>query len=159
VTAVADTGPLNYLVLIDAVDALPELFSQIRIPVAVQTELGSQGAPGKVRSWIRTPPRWLEIVEAPVAPQGALHRLDPGEREVLTLASVTAPDVVILDERRGTKVAWELGLRTTGTLGVLMLASSKGLLDLREAVERLSRTNFRAPAWLLDAVLTGQIPG
>ncbi len=35
---VADTGPLNYLVLIDAVDVLPRLFEQILVPAAVYDE-------------------------------------------------------------------------------------------------------------------------
>jgi hypothetical protein len=32
---IADTGPLNYLVQVDAADVLPGLFAQIIVPAAV----------------------------------------------------------------------------------------------------------------------------
>src|SRR5258707_15293147 len=37
--AVADTGPLNYLIFIEAVEVLPRLFSPISIPAGVKDEL------------------------------------------------------------------------------------------------------------------------
>jgi predicted nucleic acid-binding protein len=36
---VADSGPLNYLVLIETIDVLPRLFEQILVPTAVYDEL------------------------------------------------------------------------------------------------------------------------
>ncbi len=36
---VADTSPLNYLVLIQAVDILPNLYRKVLIPPAVKAEL------------------------------------------------------------------------------------------------------------------------
>ena len=36
---VADTSPLNYLLLIDAIDLLPEIFGQVLIPRTVFQEL------------------------------------------------------------------------------------------------------------------------
>jgi len=36
---VADTGPLNYLVLIDAIELLPKLFKRVFTPEAVRAEL------------------------------------------------------------------------------------------------------------------------
>jgi predicted nucleic acid-binding protein len=48
---VADTGPLNYLVQIDAIDVLPKVFGKIVIPAAVHDELAHPGAPAMVRAW------------------------------------------------------------------------------------------------------------
>jgi predicted nucleic acid-binding protein len=42
---VADTGPLNYLVLIEAVELLPKLFERVFAPEAVRLELLDQDAP------------------------------------------------------------------------------------------------------------------
>jgi len=42
---VADTSPLNYLILIEAIDLLPRLYRRIVIPVEVLTELLDKGAP------------------------------------------------------------------------------------------------------------------
>jgi hypothetical protein len=41
---VADTGPLNYLILIEAVELLPRLFSPILIPVGVMARLLEEDA-------------------------------------------------------------------------------------------------------------------
>ena len=53
---VADTGPINYLVLVDAVDTLPKLFDEIVVPVAVYDELTHAEAPAVVRAWIAQAP-------------------------------------------------------------------------------------------------------
>ncbi len=50
---VADTTPVNYLVLIDAADLLPRLFGQVRIPPAVFAELQDPETPDPVRAWVR----------------------------------------------------------------------------------------------------------
>ena len=50
---VADTSPLNYLVLIDAIGVLPELYQNIIIPNAVFDELQAEETPEKVRQWLK----------------------------------------------------------------------------------------------------------
>jgi hypothetical protein len=65
---VADTGPINYLVLIGSIDLLPILFEQVILPSAVQAELVNADAPLSVRSWIANSPAWLEVRE-PSGPQ------------------------------------------------------------------------------------------
>jgi predicted nucleic acid-binding protein len=57
---VADTGPLNYLTLIDAVDLLPKMFDRVMVPAAVYDELIDDGTPAVVRAWIAQAPLWLE---------------------------------------------------------------------------------------------------
>jgi hypothetical protein len=57
---VSDTGPLHYLILIEASDVLPKLFGRVLIPDAVAIELSHPGTPSKVRSWLDVAPTWLE---------------------------------------------------------------------------------------------------
>ena len=45
--AVADAGPLHYLILIDCVEILARLFDRVLIPLAVRDELIHPGAPQK----------------------------------------------------------------------------------------------------------------
>ena len=45
-------------------------------------------------------------------------------------------------------------LEVTGTLGVLTRAAPRRLLNLREAFDRLERTNFNYQKELLDQLLT-----
>jgi predicted nucleic acid-binding protein len=58
---VADTGPLNYLVLIEAIELLPRLFERVFTPEAVRAELLDQDAPAPVRAWAPQPPGWLDL--------------------------------------------------------------------------------------------------
>jgi predicted nucleic acid-binding protein len=58
---VADTGPLNYLVLIEAIELLPNLFEKVFTPEAVRAELLDQDAPALVRAWAAQPPGWLDV--------------------------------------------------------------------------------------------------
>ena len=80
---VSDTSPICYLLLIGEIELLPTLYDRIYIPKAVAAELRHPKAPSLVRSWMRTPPDWLEIltVDSRVFPD--LERLQAGERETI----------------------------------------------------------------------------
>jgi predicted nucleic acid-binding protein len=147
---IADTGPVNYLILIGHIDLLPRLFQRVILPTAVKEELDDMNAPAAVRAWIGSPPAWLEIMETPgIGPT----TLDEGEAAVIALAVSLHADLVLIDERKGAKVARDHGLRVTGTLGLLELAAQSGFVDFTEAAERLRLTTFRSPESLLDAML------
>ena len=53
---VADTSPINYLVLIGEIGILPRLYQRIVIPEEVFVELMDTGAPPDVREWATTHP-------------------------------------------------------------------------------------------------------
>jgi predicted nucleic acid-binding protein len=58
---IADTGPVNYLILIAHIEILPLLFEKVILPSAVADELANSGAHLLVRNWIAHPPAWVEI--------------------------------------------------------------------------------------------------
>lgn len=64
--------------------------------------------------------------------------------------------LILIDDRKGAAVAVNKGFETTGTLGILDLAAKRGLIDLRDALDRLKRTNFRYRQAILDALLDQQ---
>jgi predicted nucleic acid-binding protein len=96
---VADTGPINYLVLIGAVDFLPVLFASVILPSTVQAELADPDAPPLVRSWIANPPVWLEIHETPGLGHGSIEGLDEGEAAAIALASSLGADLLLMGRR------------------------------------------------------------
>jgi len=53
---VSDTSPVRYLVLIDCINALPELVGQVILPPAVYGELTAEKTPQKVRDFVLHPP-------------------------------------------------------------------------------------------------------
>ena len=140
---VSDTAPLNYLVQIGAEQVLNVLYDRILIPVAVFNELTVEGTPETVRRWAKQQHAWLEVcaVRYPAGLEDA--GIDLGEREAIQLAKEQAADLVLIDERRGTRIAQEQGLTVTGTLGVLAQAARRGLIDLDEILSRLEQTTFR----------------
>lgn len=148
---VSDTSPLNYLVLIHQDHILPALFGRVLVPPAVIAELATSKAPMAVAQWVNDPPQWLEI-QAPQSPQH-LFGLAPGETEAIALAEELQADVLLMDERDGVAAARSRNLFVTGTLGVLAVAAERGLLSLPDAIAALQKTNFRAPASVVNELL------
>lgn len=139
---VADTTPLNYLILMGAVDVLQPLYARIIVPQAVAEELGGKGAPSIVRNWIAQPPVWLEVRPDPPS-DPTLEFLDRGEIAALTLAQLLNADELLIDDQAGRAEAERRNLSVTGTLGVLANAHLSGLLDFDRALVLLRSTSFR----------------
>lgn len=139
---VADTSPLNYLILIDEIDILPRLFTRIIIPNSVHTELQDQATPPKVMEWISHSPGWIEIKNTTPAEDLTIYSLDEGEMEAIQLARDLGADLLLVDEKDARRVASNLGLTTRGTLGILDRAAEIGYLDFAETLIRLKRTSF-----------------
>ena len=153
---VGDTGPLNYLLLIGHVDVLPALFSLVVIPRAVAAELASARAPEVVRRWVGNPPAWLDIQPDP-ADDGTLSTLDYGERSAIALALlIQAGQIlagqILMDDSDGRFEAERRNLKVTGTLGILVEAHRRKLLDFDTALARLSGTSFYLSPRLVDMV-------
>lgn len=60
---VSDTTPLHYLILIDQVHLLPELFGQVVTTPDVIDEMTQQASPEKLKRWVEQLPGWLEVKE------------------------------------------------------------------------------------------------
>jgi predicted nucleic acid-binding protein len=155
VLVIADTGPVNYLLLIEHINILPTLFGTVILPSAVRDELADIGSPPLVRDWIATTPPWLDVRATPSDKPTAesLTGLDPGEVAAISLATELRADLLLMDDREGVIAARREGFAVTGTLGVLSLAAERRLLDLAEAFNRLKRTNFRFRQEIMDQLL------
>lgn len=147
---VADTSPVNYLVLIAQIDILPRLYTRILIPPAVLAELNHPLAPTPVREWARNAPTWLEVL----TPQGSLvlPKLDLGETQAITLAIEVHAEVLIIDEQAGRQEALRRGLKVAGTLSVLDEADRAGFVIFDDAVAQLRRTSFRLSQTVLAEI-------
>jgi uncharacterized protein len=142
---VADASPLNYLLQVRCESVLPSLYKQILDPSAVLTELGHPDAPAVVSNWLARLLKWIEVRQPSSLPDASLATLDPGEREAIQLAQERSARLLLIDERRGRLEARRRGLATTGTLGVLLAAGQRGLIDAKAIYQQLStKTNFRS---------------
>jgi predicted nucleic acid-binding protein len=150
---VSDTSPLCYLLLIDYIDILPELYESVLIPQAVANELSDRNAPELIQNWITKPPTWLQIKSINPQSETTLQKLDLGEQESILLAEQYKINLLLIDERAARRVAQQRNLNVVGLLGVLGSAASKELIDFPSAIARLQRTTFYASPRLIDALL------
>jgi predicted nucleic acid-binding protein len=125
---VLNNTPLVALWAIGRLDLLRDLFGEILVPQAVESEFLAIDRSLRERSLAEA--AWVRSV--PLAhPRRALvySGLDLGEAEVLALAEERDARLVVLDERKARRYAERLGLPITGTLGVFLLAKEAGLID------------------------------
>ncbi len=148
---VSDVTPLHALIRIELLDILATLYGQVVIPPAVAGELSHLHAPKEVRDWILTPPEWL-TVKHPTHVDPALAS-GAGEREAISLALELKADFLMADDKEARTVARGLKLATIGTMGILELASIKGLIELRPAIEKLSKGGFYIDEEIISLVL------
>ncbi len=156
---VADTSPINYLILIDAIELLPRLYRRVILPYPALDELLDPLAPDPVLLWAKAVPDWIELRSAPetISFEPELDRLGRGERAALLLAESFRAEtpLLLLDDQAARETAMARGFATTGTLGILKSADESGWIDLREYFLRLRGTNFRVSDKLLQTLLGG----
>jgi len=151
---VADTSPINYLVLLEHTAVLPALYTRVFLPPAVVTELQDLEAPEEVRAWVDNLPPWCEVRRpAPLGETETLAHLGAGEREAILLAHELQADFLLIDEEDGRQAARSRALTVTGTLGVLERAAERGLTDLPSTLARLLTTTFRVRDDLIQGML------
>lgn len=131
---ISNTTPLIKLAGIGMLDLLPRLYGAVWIPAIVRREY-QDGA--KMSDPDLDTLSWLQVVPDP----GAVSlpaKLGLGEQAVLQLAVAYPARAVLIDERKGRRVAKELGLPILGTLGVLLTAKQAGLIsELRPLVDEM----------------------
>ena len=149
---VADTSPINYLVLIGHVEVLPPLLWSDP-DSAVWEELQDVNTPDHVRGWVAQAPGWLKVRTLSNPPERSLSFLDRGEREAIALAIKVGADRMIADESLAREEAKRRRLSVIGTLGVLRNAARANLLDLSEALRILQATNFYVAPELIQSLL------
>ena len=66
----------------------------------------------------------------------------------------TISPLLILDDLKGRKLAAQLNLEYTGTLGILILAKQQGIIpSLKVYFEKIKETDFRISPSLLTSIL------
>lgn len=91
---VADTSPINYLILTGYVDVLPGLHGDVVLPQAVTRELRDPRTPERVRQWITAPPVWCSIQHPHGPADPTLADLGDGEREAILLCQELGADAL-----------------------------------------------------------------
>ena len=159
-TIISDTTPIISLIKINCLDLLRKLFGKVAIPEAVYREL-TTNILFKNEADIIKSSNFLEIVS--VKNRKALEvlqvasGLDDGESEAIILADELNSDVLIIDERKGRKVAEKLGIKIVGTIGVLLQAHNEKMIttvEVKEYLNQLKNSNIRLSDLLIQEILS-----
>ena len=153
--ALVNASPLIGLASVAGIAWLPQLFGRALITPTVRSEvLTGLGRPGEpqIASAIRR--RQIGVLRRD-SPGPELPELDAGEASTIRAALTRGPHaLVILDEMAARRVARGLGLRCTGTVGVIVEARRAGLVKkVRPLFDQLADTGFYLAPELVAAVL------
>jgi len=132
---------------------LRKLFGRVVIPQTVFDELSATGASAKVRDWAANLPDWIEVKQTNLIADASLDVLDAGEREAILLAQELSADLLLVDDKQARQAALDLHLSITGTIGVLDHAARRNLIDLRNVIDELQKTNFHISEDLIRELL------
>lgn len=149
-TVIADNSPLSALAEIGLHNVLHELFGIVTVPETVASESTHLRAPEALRSFMQKPPAWIHKVPDPTLLPETIA-LDPGESAAISLAWNCLPDVLlIVDDLAARHLSAALGIRHTGTAGLLLTAAQRGLVDFELAITKLQATRFRLASRIVD---------
>ncbi len=140
---VSDSTCLIGLHRIGRTNVLTGLFTTIHIPFAVHNEVGF------LQPWMK-----VEGVQDLLLLAALETQLDRGEAEAIALAAERKADLLILDEKKGRRIAREMGLRISGTIGLLVRARREGIIPAcRPLLDALEDAHFHiSPALRAEAL-------
>ena len=127
-TIISDTSCFIILTNIGELELLHKLYGQVVTTIDIASEYGE------------TLPGWVEIVTVTDKSNQQLLELqiDKGESSAIALALETPNSPIILDDNKARKIANQLGLTYTGTIGVIVKAKLQGLIpSIKPIIEKI----------------------
>lgn len=133
-TIISDTSCIILLNKIGELELLHSLYSNIVTTNEAAREYGEPLPP------------WVEIKSAANFHYQQILELqiDKGEASAIALAIEMPESVLILDDYKARKIAENLGIEITGTIGVIVKAKIKGIIpSVIPILQKIKTTNFR----------------
>lgn len=141
---IADTSCLIILDRIGELDLLKKLFGEVFITEEIAIEFKA------------TLPEWFSIQE----PKNKNYQkileasIDKGEASAIAFALEQSDCLLIIDDYKGRKYAEQLGIKITGTLGVIIYAKLNGHIEtVKSLLEKIKTTDFRLTEELEQIIL------
>ena len=128
---VADSGPIIHLSRVGFVDLLHALYGRITVPRAIFEEVVTQGA-GQPGSDELAHAEWTDLVdhdEDDPLFRALLQILQRGESAAIAIACRRGAGLILIDDGHARRSARSAGLSVKGTLGLMVLAKQRGLID------------------------------
>ena len=141
---IADTSCLISLHNAGILQIFQQLFSEVYITEAIQIEFG------------KPLPNWIKLKNPTNTEQlnSLYSQLDKGEASAIALALEEENATIIIDELKGRNIAISLGVKTMGTIGILILAKEKGFItELIKTIDELVDNGFRISKKLYEEIV------
>ncbi|GHT42305.1 DUF3368 domain-containing protein [Bacteroidia bacterium] len=138
-TIISDTSCFIILSKIEQLEILQQLFGTIVTTPEIADEFGE------------SLPDWVEIVAVKDKHKQQLFevQVDRGESSAMALSLEMENSLLIIDDYKARKLAKTLNLDYIGTIGILILAKHKGIINsIKPILEKIKETNFRISAEL-----------
>ena len=140
---VCDSSPLVALSILNSLDLLDILFQEVLVPVSVFNELTIENKPEAQQIG-----RWAKGKITTTSNEQLIRSfnllLDIGESEAMALYIERKADFLLIDEKKGRKIASYNNINIVGTLGILLMAKRKGLLlVIKPLLDRLQQSYIR----------------
>ena len=143
-TIISDTSCLILFEKIGYIDLLFQVYQHVITTPQIAKEF-SHPLPGWLKIVSVRDYKYLDFISTQV---------DLGEASAIALAKEIEHSLLIIDELRGRKLAHKLGLKFTGSLGVIHKAKEMGVIPLiRPVLDKINATNFRISEKILSELL------
>ncbi len=133
-TIISDTSCFIILTNIGQLELLHRIYGQIITTPDIVAEFGNEL------------PNWVEIIPVTDKYKQQLleMQIDKGESSAITLALEIPDCTLILDDYKARKIATQLGLNFTGTIGIIIKAKLTGIIpSIKPLLQKIKETNFR----------------
>ncbi len=151
---VCNSGPLIALGILDKLELLQSIFSEVLVPDAVKKEIVQGGVKlAGLENFQRA--QWIRIVSPTQNDVLLSALLDAGEAAVIALAREQGISTVLIDERKARKVARDIyGLQPIGTTRILVEAKKKSLLpEIASQFQKLRQEGYWIHASIVETAL------
>lgn len=141
---IVNSTPLIALCNAGLLNVLKAVYGQITIPQAVFDEVTAK--PDSACLQIKDNRDWIHVEKIMDVADRKMYKakLHAGEVDVMILAqNDPKADLVIIDDNAAKKTAKYLGLKVTGTIGVLLKAKRMGvIISVKDAVDQIRNNGF-----------------
>ncbi len=152
---IADSSTLITLLDTNNFSLLFELFEEIVISDAVYSEITQKFYhKEKIDSYILSKRLKLSSIKHDEIYEMLIKRLDKGESESIALAKKLKLPLII-DERKGRKIAKYLEIKIIGFVGIILKLLEKGIISKNRAIEivkQVEENDFRLSSDLKDLI-------
>jgi len=150
---VADSSALICLAVCDSLNLLELLFSEVKVPRAVFSEVSkkSKREAERLAVYLKDKIIDIEINKNTIISEGTI---EIGELEAMTLYKQIKADRLLLDDGRARKIAEMNNIKIIGSLGVLLIGKEKGyILEIKPKIELIEESDIFLSKGLIRNIL------